>query len=138
TPCANQLNRSLNFDLDRDSTMILDHNPSGQTPDNAQVFATARRVEIGIRRRPAPAPMNGLLHRAEAFLLMAIIVGGDRKARLAASFDEGGEQRIVAPAALDMERTVGAAPAGFALGGVLHADEVGQHVGMGPAAGAEL
>ncbi len=120
TPTA----RFLNYDLARKTFYQLD------------VGAFQRRLQIGIGGGPATAMMDRLLHRAEAFLLLAIIVFRHLETCLMAGLDKGVKQRIVALAALDVERAIGAAPAILSAMRVFHALEIGQHIGIGPAARA--
>ncbi|MND38723.1 hypothetical protein D3C80_294320 [compost metagenome] len=82
--------------------------------------------------------MDRLLHRAEAFLLLTIIVFCHFKARLMTCIYEGFEQRIVASATLNMQRTIRSAPAVLSAMRVFHSLEIGQHIGIGPAARATL
>ena len=59
-----------------------------------QVGAPRRRLEVGVRRAPAPAPVDRHVHRAEAFLAVAIHIGGASVAGLFARFDEGAVERV--------------------------------------------
>ncbi len=136
--CLNDLNLFASFDFDAGRALILDDHAPREATDETDVFAPQRRPEIGIGGGPAAAEMDGLLHRAKAFLLGAVVVVGQLEAGLAAGLDEGGVERVAARAALDVERSVGAAPAVLAALGVLHALEIGEHVGEGPAGRALL
>ena len=78
--------------------------------------------------------MDCLLHRAKAFLLLAIVIFSDFKACLLARLDKGMKQRIVTFAALHVKRAAGAAPAFLSAARIFHALEIGQHIGIGPAA----
>ncbi|WP_443089272.1 hypothetical protein, partial [Xylophilus sp.] len=80
--------------------------------------------------------MDRLLHRAKAFLLLAVIIVSDFKARLLAGIDEGFEQRVITATTLNMQRTIGTAPAFLSAVGIFHPLEVGQYIGIGPAARA--
>ncbi|MNS87473.1 hypothetical protein D3C72_1214200 [compost metagenome] len=82
--------------------------------------------------------MDGLLHQAETFLLGAVIIVRQFKARLRARLNEGVEQRIADGATLHMQRPIRAAPAFLAAMAVLHALEVRQHIRIGPAMRAKL
>ncbi len=92
--CLNDLNLFASFDLDADGALILDDHAAREALDQTHVFALQRRPQIGVGGRPAAAAMDGLLHRAEAFLLRAVIVLGQLEAGLAAGLDEGGVERI--------------------------------------------
>ena len=60
---------------------------------HGQVGAPCRpfqgRFQIGVRGAPAPAAMDRHVHRPEAFLAIAVHVGGAAVAGLRAGFDEG-------------------------------------------------
>src|SRR5690606_12916894 len=86
--------------------------------------------------RPATTVVDRLLHRAKALLFLAIIVFRNLETGLLSGFHKGVEQRIVASAALDIERAIGAAPAFLTALRILHPFEIGQHIGIGPAARA--
>ena len=98
-----------------------------------------RRAQVGVGRRPAPAAPDGLLHRAEAFLLLAVVVVGELEARLRAGLDEGcgragcarGPRVTCSGPSLPRQSEGPAVP-------VLHPHEVGHDVGPAPAVGAHL
>ena len=136
--CLNDLNLFASFDFDAGRALILDDHAPREATDETHVFAPERGSQIGVGGGPAAAEMDGLLHRAKAFLLGAVVVVGQLETGLAACLDEGGVERVAARAALDVERPVGAAPSVLAALGVLHALEIGEHVGEGPARRALL
>ena len=131
-------------DMPRESSSTPVARPSAITtrvarPETiADVAALQRRPEVGVGGGPAAALPDRLLHRAEALLLLAVVVVGELEAGLGAGLDEGVVERVAAGAAGDVQRAVGAAPVGVAAVPVLHADEVGGDVGPGPAVGAHL
>ena len=98
------------------------------------------RPQVGIGRRPTAAFVDRLFHRAEAFLLLSVVIARDLIARLRARIDEGLKQRVVARAACDVQWPVCAAPFGVAAVACVvpcfHSFEVGQHVRIGPACSA--
>ena len=133
TSCLNDLNLFASFDLDADGALILDDDAPREAFDQTHILPLQRRPQIGVGGRPAAAAMDGLLHRAKAFLLGAVVVVGRLEAGLAAGLDEGLVERIERVAAPHMQRAVAAAPAILAAVCVLHALEIGEHVGEGPA-----
>ena len=56
----------------------------GEAAHHPHVALRERRAQIGVGRRPAPPAPDGLLHRAEAFLLGAVVVVGELEAGLVA------------------------------------------------------
>ena len=56
---------------------------------DGEIGAPRRRLQIGVRGAPAPAPVNRHVHRPEAFLPVAVHIGGAGVAGLFARFDEG-------------------------------------------------
>src|SRR5690606_24586464 len=128
TPRFNDLNLSASFDLDAGRALILDDHTPRETIDEIHIPALQGGAQIGIGGGPAAAHMDRLLHGAEAFLLGAVIVVRDLEACLPARIGESGVERVEPLAALDMQRTVRAAPAGLAAMGGLHALEIGKHV----------
>ena len=135
----NDLNLFASFDLDADGALILDDHPPREAVDQAHIFPLQRGPQIGVGRRPAAAAVDGLLHRPEAFLLGAVVVVGQLEAGLAARFDKGGVERVAcAGPRCTCSGPLVAAPAVLAAVGVLHALEVGEHVGKAPAGRALL
>ena len=81
--------------------------------------------------------MDRLLHRAEALLFLAIVVGGQLKPRLTPRLDKGVEKWVFTRPARYMQRAIRPAPvrvaAMAAVVPAFHPEVVGQHVGIGPA-----
>ena len=103
-----------------------------------EIAALPRRPEIGGRGRGAVAVADGVLAAPEAFLPLAVVVVGDGKARRRRGFEPGVVERIAGLGELGADRPRSAAPAVLAALPGLAALEVGQHVGIGPAARALL
>ncbi len=118
---------------------VGNRHPLGEAAHHGDVAPAERRAQVGVGRRPAPALPDSLLHRAEAFLLGAVVVGRLLEPGLRARFHEGVVERIGPRPARHVQRPVGAAPV-RSLGAVpvLLALEVGHHVGPAPAVGAHL
>ena len=97
--------------------------------------ALHRRVQVGARRRHAPAVAHGDLVEADALLRGAVEVGVARQPGLGAGAQErrrtAGARRATTSA--DVQRPAGAAPARRAARAVLELAEVRQHVGPAPA-----
>ena len=103
-----------------------------------QVGAPARRLQIGVRRAPAPAAMDRHVHRTEAFLAMAVHVGSAAVSGLDAGFDKGRVERVGQGSARGVQRPRVAAIAVAAIAVAARAEalglaEIGQHLGIGPA-----
>ena len=126
--------------LDPDSATVFNHDALRQGADELDVAGLLRRPQIGVGRGPAAAFPDSLLHRAEAFLFLAVIVVGCLIARLLARLDKGFEERIFTRATADMQWAVCAAPFGVApvaaIVPAFHTFEVGQHIGIAPTIGA--
>ena len=73
-----------------------------------QIGPRHRRPQIRHRGAPAASAIRRAVHRAEAFLPIAVHVVGRRVARLPAGLDERAIQRILHFAGGDVERTVAA------------------------------
>ncbi len=86
----------------------------------------------------APAVLDGPLAEPEAFRLLAVVVLGERPVRLARGVEPAVEQRIAIAGADDGERAVAAPPGVLALLPALAALEVGEDLGVRPAAAAVL
>ncbi len=125
-------------DLDAGGAALRDDDAGGEAGDDGDVAAGDRGAQVGVGGGPAAAAPDRLLHRAEALLLLAVVVVGELEAGLGAGLDEGVVERVAARAAGDVQRAVVAAPVGGAAVPVLHALEVGEDVGEGPAVGARL
>jgi hypothetical protein len=136
--CLNDLNRFAKLDLDADCALILDDDAPCEGADKTHVFSFQGRAQIGVRGRPAAAIEDGLLHGPKAFLLGAVVIVGGFESGLLSRFDKGGIERILAAAALHAQRTFRAPPAILAAGRMLHAGEVGLHIGESPAGSAFL
>ncbi len=99
-----------------------------------EIGALAGRLEIGSRGRGAIAVADGILAAPESLLLLAVVIVAHRQAGRAGSLQPGVVERIAGLCELGADRAGSAAPPiGAALPG-LAAPEIGQHVGIGPAA----
>ena len=128
-------------DLDPDCTGAVEQDTLRQHPGNdLQVRALARRCEEGIGRR-LPSPAGDVhLHRAEALLLVAIIVLGHRVAGLLTGGDKGIIERVQQPV-IAIANADFATPAAIAVlpkTRALEALVVGQQAGVVPALRAGL
>ncbi|ENN86115.1 hypothetical protein RHSP_32539 [Rhizobium freirei PRF 81] len=132
------LDLAVALDFDAGRAAVFDDDLAGEAADELHVRPFEGRLEIGCRRGPAPAHPGRLFHQAEAFLLAAVVILCRLEACLLAGLDEGVEQRVADVAPAHMQRAVGAAPSLFAAMRMLHPLEVGQHIGIGPALGAEF
>ena len=101
-----------------------------------------RRPQISVRCRPAPPLPDGLLHRAEAFLFLAVVIFGCLITRLFPSLDKGGKQRVLARSPANMKRAICAAPSLITAMTIcvprLHPFEIRQNIGITPAIRARL
>ena len=124
-----------------DGAVALKQHPVAQGAGaHRQVRALARRVEVGQRGAAAP-PVGGggAVHRAEAFLTVAVQVVGAGVAGLLARAHEGLEQRAdVGLRRGDVQRALAAVPVVGALVAGLGLAEIGQAVGVAPALQAGL
>ena len=82
--------------------------------------------------------MDRHVHRPEAFLAIAVHVGGAGVAGLHAGFDKGRVERVGQGAARGVQRAGVAAIVVAARAETLGLAEVGQHLGIGPAGRAAL
>src|SRR5215471_8924910 len=105
---------------------------------HVEIASVPYRLEIGGCRRRAVAVADGVLAAAESFLLFAVVVVGHRKARSLGGLEPGPVDRIAGLGELGADRPGAAAPGVVAALPGLAAPEVGQHVGIGPAARALL
>ena len=96
--------------LDAHGAALLDHNAAGEAADHRTIGPFQRGAQIGIGGGPAAALPDGGLHRAEALLLLAVIIVGGLIARLPPGLDKGPEQRVPAQPARHMQRAVMPAP----------------------------
>ena len=103
-----------------------------------EVMTALGRPQIGARGRRAPPVADGVLAAAETFLLLAVVILGEGIAGLLRRLEPGVEDRIGRLGELRAERPLAAAPGVRAVFPGLGAIEVGQHVGIGPAARALL
>src|SRR5262249_27233674 len=97
-----------------------------------------RRPQERDRRAATPAVLDGPLGEPEALLLLAVVVLGERPVRLARRIEPAIEQGIAVARADDGERPVAASPGVLALLPALATLEVGQDLGVRPAAAAVL
>ncbi len=99
---------------------------------NGQVAASARRIEIGKRRAPSEAPVDGHVHPGDTFLLKAVHVIGKGITCLLPRLHPGVIERIIARADGDMERAIAAA---IVIGPAIirfRLFEIRQAIGVGP------
>ena len=117
-----------------DRTLAFEQHFVGQgMGDDGQGGTLFSRVQITARSAGAPSVWrDGTVHRAEAFLLVAVQVFGTRVTGLYAGFDHGVEQRVVAglgrghaDRAVAAVVVVGADVAGFGFTEIRQAVEVG-------------
>src|SRR4029077_1229143 len=95
--------------------------------------------QIAAGDAPAPAVPGRPVHRAEAFLLLAIGIGRIGISRLLPRPDEGaGERRGIIGRRGDEERTLAAVIVALTLLMAFRPPEIGQDLGIGPAAAAPL
>ena len=138
----NHLDPAAALDLDPGRAAVFDHHFPRQTAQHRAVAAFLCRPQIGIGGRPALTFENRGLHRAKTFLLLAIVIGGHRIARLLPRRDKGVEQRVLARPAADVQRPFVAAPGRIAAimapVPLLHPLEIGQNIGIAPARRALL
>src|SRR5262249_56689729 len=95
-----------------------------------EVCPLLRGSEIGGRGRGAIAVPDGVLTAPEAFLLLAVVVVGDREARRRRGFEPGVVERVARLCELRADRPSSAAPRVLAALPPLAALEVGQHIGI--------
>ena len=121
-------------------TLSLEQDLGGvRTGAHRHVRALARRVQEGGGGADAAAVVDGALGVGDAFLDGAVVVGVARDAEADRALDEGLAQRVAPVDVGDREAAVAAAVGGVAIAEApLHALEVGEHVGVAPAAIAEL
>src|SRR6202035_36245 len=89
-------------------------------------------------RRRTPTVADGELAAAESLLLLAVVIRCERIAACLGGVEPGFVKRILRPCEFGAERARAAAPGVFAFLEGLAALEIGQHVGIGPAARALL
>ena len=77
----NDLNLSRELRSRRRWRAVLDDHAPREAADETHVRPLQRRAQIGVGGRPAAAAMDRLLHRAEAFLLGAVVVVGQSRSR---------------------------------------------------------
>ena len=106
---------------------------------DAQVRPLHGRMQEGARRAHPAAVQDGALGVGDAFLDLAVVVGIARDAGLDRALDEGVAQRVAPVDVGDGEIAVAAAEGRIAVADApFHAAEIGEHVGVAPAAIAEL
>ena len=103
-----------------------------------EILPLHRRMQIADRGRAALAVADRILAAAEALARAAVVVVGDRQAGHARGLEPGGEHRVLGLGPLHADVAVVAAILALAVLPALDALEVGQHVGIGPAARALL
>ena len=134
---ADHLDLAAPVDLDAGGAPRLDHHAPGKTPQKLAIRPVQRGPQIGVCRRPAGALPDGHLHRAEAFLLLAVVIVGGLVPCLRARLDESTEQRVAQRPARHVQRAIGAPPrrvaAMAAIVPAFHPLVIGQHIGIGPA-----
>src|SRR5262249_38267940 len=125
--------------LDADRARSLEHDARRERVRlDREIGPAHRRTQEGDRGAAAPTVADGPLPATEAFLLLAVVVLGERPVRLAGRVEPAVEQRIAIARIDDRERTVAAAPGVLALLPALAALEVRQDVGVRPAGAAVL
>ena len=134
---TDDLDRLATLDLDAHGTPLFDHHALRQRADQRHIPGFLCRPQVGIGRRPAPPVPDRLLHRAKAFLLLAVVILGHLVPGLRPSLHKGVKQRVRARPTADMQRPVLSAPCRIPAMAVLvprlHAFVIGQHVGIAPA-----
>ena len=130
---------------DAGGPVALEEDPGGEGPgDEVEVGPLEHRVQVGLRRAQAPAPVDVAVEGGEALLAVAVDIGGPGVAGLLGGFQEGLEQGVGGRPPLQHQRApVAAVGAPAAAGGraavvvtgqaLFHALEVGQAVGVVPA-----
>ena len=136
---TDRLELAAPFDFDPDRAPAVEDDPADQHPRlQLQVRARKRWLQIGVGGRPAAPLGDRHLHRAEAFLLFTVVVGGHLVTCLAAGLHEGMVERVRARAAGHVQWAGAPAPVGLASGAAFHPLEVGQDLTIAPAGGAHL
>ena len=119
--------------FDADGARAFEQDARDEAPRlDPQIRARPGRSQVGHRGAPAAAAVRRHVHRAEAFLPVAVHVVGRRVAGLPAGFDERAIERIAHLARGDVERTAAAVIVVGALQSRFRALEVGQAVRVGP------
>ena len=123
-----------------DRALALQHEVGGVgVREHAQVRPPHGRMQEGARGADPPAVQDGALGVGDAFLDLAVVVGIAGDAGLDRTFDEGVAQGMAPVDVGDGEVAVAAAEGRIAVADApLHAPEIGEHVGVAPAAVAEL
>ncbi len=124
---------------DADGALAVQHEAGRQRAgSDLEVLALQGRTQEGIGRADPAAVQHVALDVAHALLDRAVIVGIARDAVLDAPFDERLGQRVAPIEVGDRQRALGAAVERVAALALLHPAEIGQHVGIAPAAIAAL
>src|ERR1051326_7141262 len=106
---------------------------------NLEIAAAARFAQKGLRRGAAPFAATGHLRIRDAFLLLAVVVGGEREASLLRRFDKAMSQGQDRAVILDDQRTALAAVGRITIAAIrLGFTEERQHLVIAPAAAAHL
>ena len=125
--------------LDADRARSVEDDPRRERVRlDHEVVPPHRRAQERHGRAAAPAVLDGPLAEPEAFLLLAVVVRGERPVRLARGVEPAVEQRIAIARGDDGERAVAAPPGVRAVLPALAALEVGEDRGVRPAAAAVL
>ena len=107
--------------------------------EHAQVRPLHGRMQEGAGRAHAPAVQDGALGEGDAFLDLSVVIGIAGDTGLDCTLDEGVAQGVAPVDVGDGETAVAAAEGGIAVADALfHAAEIGEHIGVAPAAVAEL
>ena len=107
--------------------------------EHAQVRPLHGRMQEGAGRAHSASVQDGALGEGDAFLDLAVVIGIAGDTGLDCTLDEGVAQRVAPVDVGDGEVAVAAAEGGIAVADALfHAAEIGEHVGVAPAAVAEL
>lgn len=136
-PRTDHFGRPLADDLHPRGATVFNHDFLSESTYQRTALPFQGWLEIGVGGRPATAAPDRRVHRAEAFLLLAVVVVRRGITRLNPGLNEGFGQRVVARAARDVQRAASTAPAPVAAVStgvpMLHPFEIGQHVGISPA-----
>ncbi len=125
---------------DADRAAAFQHDLGGvRMGDDVQVGAAHGRAQKRARGADAAAVLDGALGVGDAFLDGAVVVRVAGDAEGGGALDEGLAERVAPVDVGDREVAFAAAVGGVAIAeAALHALEVGEHIGVAPAAIAEL
>src|SRR5580692_3697449 len=102
--------------LDTGGACALERDARGVRVDgDGEIFPVARGFQKRARRRRTPAVTDGELAAAKSFLLLAVVIRGQRIAARLGGFEPGFVKRILGPGEFGAERARAAAPGVFAF-----------------------